>query len=339
MNRNSLVQLTLMRFREFIREPEAVFWTFVFPVLLAAGLGIAFRNRPPETVKIATTHPAIRAALSGEKSLSVQVLDRKDGEEALRMGRVLLLVVPGKPVTYLYDNTNPDARIARLLADRAVQSAAGAKPGVDVTDRLVSERGSRYIDFLIPGLLAMNLLGSGIWGMGFAIVDARRKKLLKRLVASPMPRWQYLLSFVCSRLVLLVGEVAVLLGFGAWVFGVPVRAPLWQIGFLSLLASLMFGALGLLLASRAKTIEGVSGLMNLVMMPMWVCSGVFFSASRFPDAVQPLIRLLPLTAAVNALRASMLQGSRLPELGSEVGIMAAWLAVCFFVALKLFRWR
>jgi len=339
MNRNSLVQLTLMRFREFIREPEAVFWTFVFPVLLAAGLGIAFRNRPPETVKIATTDPAIRAALSGEKSLSVQVLDRKDGEEALRMGRVLLLVVPGKPVTYLYDNTNPDARIARLLADRAVQSAAGAKPGVDVTDRLVSERGSRYIDFLIPGLLAMNLLGSGIWGMGFAIVDARRKKLLKRLVASPMPRWQYLLSFVCSRLVLLVGEVAVLLGFGAWVFGVPVRAPLWQIGFLSLLASLMFGALGLLLASRAKTIEGVSGLMNLVMMPMWVCSGVFFSASRFPDAVQPLIRLLPLTAAVNALRASMLQGSRLPELGSEVGIMAAWLAVCFFVALKLFRWR
>ena len=339
MNRNSLVQLTLMRFREFIREPEAVFWTFVFPVLLAAGLGIAFRNRPPETVKIATTHPAIRAALSGEKSLSVQVLDRKEGEEALRMGRVLLLVVPGKPVTYLYDNTNPDARIARLLADRAVQSAAGAKPGVDVTDRLVSERGSRYIDFLIPGLLAMNLLGSGIWGMGFAIVDARRKKLLKRLVASPMPRWQYLLSFVCSRLVLLVGEVAVLLGFGAWVFGVPVRAPLWQIGFLSLLASLMFGALGLLLASRAKTIEGVSGLMNLVMMPMWVCSGVFFSASRFPDAVQPLIRLLPLTAAVNALRASMLQGSRLPELGSEVGIMAAWLAVCFFVALKLFRWR
>lgn len=339
MNSNSLVQLTLIRFREFMREPEAVFWTFIFPVLLAAGLGIAFRNRPPEMVKVATTDPAIRASLSREKTLSVELLDAKDAGEALRMGRVLVLIAPGNPVTYTYDNTNADARVARLLADRAIQAAAGARPAVDAADRIVSEPGSRYIDFLIPGLLAMNLLGSGIWGMGFAIVDARRKKLLKRLVASPMPRWQYLLSFVCSRLVLLVAEVAVLLGFGAWVFGVPVRAPIWQIGLLALIASLMFGALGLLLAARPKTIEGVSGLMNLVMLPMWVCSGVFFSASRFPDAVQPFIQLLPLTAAVNSLRASMLQGTALSQLGNEVAIMMGWLTVSFFVALRLFRWR
>ncbi|MGE5488518.1 MAG: ABC transporter permease [bacterium] len=339
MNSNSLVQLTLLRFREFMREAEAVFWTFVFPVLLAAGLGIAFRNRPPEMVKVATTDPAIRAALSQEKTLSVELLDGEDAREALRMGRVLVLVAPGNPITYTYDNTNADARVARLLADRALQAAAGAKPAVDTADRIMDEPGSRYIDFLIPGLLAMNLLGSGIWGVGFTIVDARRKKLLKRLVASPMPRWQYLCSFVCSRLILLVAEVAVLLGFGAWAFGVPVRAPIWQIGLLAVLASLMFSALGLLLAARPRTIEGVSGIMNMVMLPMWVCSGVFFSASRFPDALQPFIQLLPLTAAVDALRASMLQGTSLPQLGSELAIMVGWLVVCFAVALRLFRWR
>jgi ABC-2 type transport system permease protein len=158
------------------------------------------------------------------------------------------------------------------------------------------EPGSRYIDFLIPGLLGMNLMGSAIWGLGFAIVDARRKKLMKRLMATPMPRHYYLLSFVLSRLLLLVVEVGVLLGFGALVFQVPVRGSMLELGALCVLGSLAFSALGLLIASRVQTIEAVSGLMNTVMMPMWIVSGVFFSAQRFPDALQPVIKALPLTA-------------------------------------------
>ncbi len=339
MSDHSLVQLTLVRFREFWREPEAVFWTFIFPILLAAGLGLAFRNRPPEVVKIGTTDPALQSVLAREKSLSVRVFDRASGEDALRMGHVLLLVVPGKPVTFRYDETNPDARVARLLADRALQESAGVKLAVPTREHFVTEPGSRYIDFLIPGLLAMNLLGSGIWGIGFAIVDARRKRLLKRLIASPMPRWQYLLSFLLSRLVLLVGEVAALLGFGVWIFGVPVRAPLWQIALLCLLSALAFSALGLLIASRAKTIEAASGLMNFTMLPMWIFSGVFFSASRFTDAIQPFVQALPLTAAVDSLRGSMLQGQPLTALGPQLAVLAAWLLVCFFTAMRLFRWR
>ena len=338
---HSLVQLTLVRFREFWREPEAVFWVFVFPTLLAAGLGVAFRNRPPEVAKIAVVDPALGAALAADKSISVATLTRDAGENALRTGRAVLLVLrdsSGK-VIFRYDDTNPDGRMARLLVDRALQQAAGAHDPMPVSSDLVREPGSRYIDFLVPGLLGMNLMGNGLWGLGFSIVDARRRKLLKRLIASPMPRWQYLMSFLLSRLVVLVAEVVVLVGFGRLAFGVPVRGPAWELGALCLLAALAFGALGLLIASRARTIEAVSGLMNFTMLPMWIFSGVFFSSDRFPAFLQPLIRALPLTAVVDSLRASMLQGTHLSQLGGQLAVMSAWLGVCFLTALRLFRWR
>ena len=336
-----LVQLTLVRFYEFVREPEALFWVFVFPILLAAGLGIAFRNRPPDVLKIAVVTPELAHSLAHEKLLDVEQLPPSAAEEALRTGKVALLVVPGPggSVVYRYDDTNPEGRNARMLADRAVQRSAGRVDPVQSSDQFMREPGSRYIDFLIPGLLGMNLMGSAIWGMGFAIVDARRKKLMKRLIATPMPKHYYLLSFLLSRLVLLVIEVAVLVGFGVWVFHVPVRGTIVDLGFLCVVGSLSFSALGLLIASRAKTIEAASGLMNFVMLPMWILSGVFFSAQRFPDAIQPLIKVLPLTALIDALRMNMLQGANLGRVAPELGVLGAWLVVCFGLALKLFRWK
>jgi ABC-2 type transport system permease protein len=336
-----LVQLTLVRFLEFLREPEALFWVFVFPILLAAGLGLAFRNRPPDVVRIGAITPELTESLQQERLLNVQQLSAQAAEEALRTGKVALLAVPGpgRTVVFRYDDTNPEGRTARILADRAVQKAAGRVDPVASSDQLMRESGSRYIDFLIPGLLGMNLMGSAIWGMGFAIVDARRKKLMKRLIATPMPRSYYLLSFAFSRLALLVVEVGVLLGFGVLVFRVPVRGSLVNLATLCVLASLSFSALGLLIASRAKTIEAASGLMNLVMMPMWIVSGVFFSTQRFPDVLQPVIKALPLTAAIDALRTNMLQGGSFAEVAPQVGVLGAWLVVCFMLALKLFRWR
>jgi len=191
----------------------------------------------------------------------------------------------------------------------------------------------------VPGLLGMNLMGSAIWGMGFAIVEARQKKLLKRMVASPMPRWQYMASFILSRLVMLVIEVVVFVGFARLAFGVPIRGSLLDLGIICLITSLAFSALGLLVASRAKTMEAASGLMNLVMLPMWILSGVFFSATRFPAVIQPLVRALPLTAAIDALRSNMLQGVGLDHLMMPVGILLAWLVVPFAVTVKIFRWR
>jgi ABC-2 type transport system permease protein len=341
-----LAQLTLVRYREFVREPEAVFWVFIFPLLLAAGLGIAFRSRPGERTPIALAASAPRAAalaaaLRRDDRLIVQLLDDSAAARALRVGRVALLLVPSAPdqLEYRYDELRPESRTARLIVDDVIQRAAGRHDPVAVADRQVSEPGSRYIDFVVPGLLGMNLMGSGIWGIGFSIVDARRKRLLKRLIATPMSRPQYLASFVLSRLTWLVLEVALLLGFAVVAFGVPVRGSLLSLAVICLLSALSFASLGLLLASRARTVEGVSGLMNLVMLPMWIFSGVFFSASRFPDAVQPLIRALPLTAVNDALRATMLQGASLGGVSLELGIIVTWLVVTFPLAVRVFRWK
>jgi ABC-type multidrug transport system permease subunit len=280
-------------------------------------------------------------ALRGVGDLEVSLLSDSAAAEALRTGEVALVAAPlaGGRVEYRYDDTRPESRIARLAVGDALQRAAGRRDPVPVSDRLVHERGSRYIDFLVPGLLGMNLMGSGIWGVGFAIVDARKKRLLKRLIATPMSRPQFLASFVLSRLTLLVIEVGLLLGFGALVFGVPLRGSLAVLVTICLVSSLAFTSLGLLVASRVQTMEGASGLMNLVMLPMWIFSGVFFSASRFPDSLQPFIQALPLTAVVDALRANILRGAGWGTIAPEIAIIMAWLGVSFFLALKLFRWR
>ena len=337
---SSLFQLTMTRFRLFLREPEAIFWIFIFPILLAAGLGLAFRNRPADVLQVGATTAQLTQALSIDKGLTARTIDESAGTHALATGNILLLAIQTPDgVAYKYDDTNPDARTARLLADRAIQTAAGRHEAIHAENRLIHETGARYIDFVVPGLLGMNLMGSAIWGLGFAIVEARQKKLLKRLVASPMPRWQYLASYLLSRLVMLVIEVAAFLGFARLVFGVPFRGSLLELGFLCVLTSLAFSALGLLVASRAKTMEAASGLMNLVMLPMWILSGVFFSASRFPAVIQPVVRALPLTAAIDALRGNMLQGMNLGQLLAPVAILLVWLIVPFAISLRIFRWK
>jgi ABC-2 type transport system permease protein len=341
----SLWQLASVRFKEFVREPEALFWTFGFPIVLAIGLGIAFRNRPAEIVHVGIVGSPeavapLLAAARAEKGLAVEQLSPDSARDALRTGRVALLALPqaNGAVEYQFDDTRPDARSARFLVNDAIQRGSGRVDPVGITERQVRERGSRYIDFVVPGLLGMNIMGSSIWGMGYAIVDARRKKLLKRLVATPMSRMEYLLSFVISRLVLLILEGVVLLGFAALFFDVPVRGSLWQLSLILLFSAFAFGGLGLLIASRARTIEGASGLMNLSMMPMWVLSGVFFSAENFPRAIQPLIQALPLTATNDALRANMLRGAGLNVVGPELLLLVAWTVATLWLALKMFRW-
>lgn len=337
---SSLYQLTTTRFRLFLREPEAIFWVFVFPILLAVGLGIAFRNRPADVLQVAATKAQLVQALNSDRGLSAAVMDEPAGTHAMATGQIVLLAIQNASgVVYKYDDTNPDARAARLLADRAIQKAAGQKEALHSANELIHETGSRYIDFVVPGLLGMNLMGSAIWGLGFSIVEARQKKLLKRFVASPMPRWQYLVSFLLSRLALLFIEVVAFLAFARLVFGVPFRGSLWELALLCVLASLSFSALGLLIASRAKTIEAASGLMNLVMLPMWILSGIFFSARRFPAILQPVVRALPLTAAIDALRGNMLQGAHVAQLLLPVATLVAWLVVTFTVSLRIFRWR
>ena len=340
--------LLMARLLELKREPEVVFWVFVFPLLLALGLGIAFRNKPADAVPVAIVEGAGSQDAQGlldrsrqHELFKTQVLPADEARKGFRLGKFDLVIEPdGRGgYEYRYDPARPESVRSRGEVDDALQSAAGRKDVITTESHTSSEPGSRYIDFLIPGLLGMNLMGSAIWGIGFTIVDARRKKLLKRLVASPMPRAYYLLSFLLSRILLLIVEVSVLIGFGVALFRVPLRGSWLSLSMICVLSSLCFCALGLALASRAKTIEAASGLMNIVMMPMWIASGVFFSSQKFPNVMQPFIKALPLTAVIDALRANMLQGANFAQTAPQLGIILAWLVICFALALRLFRWR
>jgi ABC-2 type transport system permease protein len=342
-----LRELTVCRAKEFLREPEALFWVFFFPILLAVALGLAFREKGPDKIPVgvvaaADSDPAGRRtldALAQSPALLPRALTAEKGREALRTGRISLLVEPGPPVVFRFDETRPDSRIARLEADEALQRAAGRRDPLPVRVAKVTEKGSRYIDFLIPGLLGMNLMGSGIWSLAFSVTTARNRRILKRLIATPMRRSHYLLSQILGRLGFLVPEIAFLIGAGWLLFGVAVRGSLLLLLATSLLGSMTFCGMGLLIASRVSTIEGASGLANLIMVPMWVLSGIFFSSERFPDVFQPLINALPLTALNQALRAIMTEGRGLAGVAPQLAILALWGIASFAVALKIFKWR
>ena len=335
-------KLLLARLRELKREPEVVFWVFFFPVLLALALGLAFRDGPQETILVAVVEHAeaqrLVRTLNAAPSLRAKVTSTQEAARQLRLGKVSLVVFPGESFHYRYDPNRPGSLLARSLVDAALQQAAGRTDPLPTRQEPVSEPGARYIDFLIPGLLGMNLLGGGMWGVGFALVDMRAKKLLKRLIATPMRRPDFLLAMISSRLLLMLIEAALLLGLGWAVFDIVVQGSLSSVLVLGAAGSLCFAGMGLLVASRAQKIETVSGLMNLVMLPMFVLSGVFFSADRFPEVVQPLIRLLPLTALNDALRSVILEGASLAAQSTRLLILAAWGGLSFLLALRRFRW-
>ena len=340
---SSLRELTLMRVRGFLREPEALFWVFVFPILMAVGLGLAFREQPAEVARVAVERGSAAERylpdLAASPDFEIERLSAEQAEQALARGDVALVLAGQDTLLFRYDPTRPESRAARLLTDAAVQEAGGAvRPVLTAEDRL-SAPGTRYIDWVIPGLIGLNLMSTGMWGLGFNIVQMRQKKQLKRLVATPMRRSEFLLSQILGRLLFVLVEVPPVILF-AWIaFGVEIEGSPLALALVVLLGAMTFSGLGLLTASRARTIEGVSGLMNVVMLPMFVLSGVFFSASRFPDAMQPFIRALPLTALNDALRAVYNDGLPLFAAALPLAILGIWMAATFFFALRGFRWQ
>ncbi len=338
-----LIELTIARTKEFGREPEAIFWVFIFPILLALALGFAFRDKAPDKIPVGViagpVAPGRLAALKRSPALLPAIMSEEEGRLALRRGKVSLLISGDGEVTYRFDPTRPDSRTARREAEDALERAAGRRDLFVAREALVHDQGARYIDFLIPGLLGMNLMSTGMWSISFAVVNARMKKLLKRLIATPMRKSEYVLSQFLSRLIFLVTETIVVVAFGWLVFGVRVNGSIVTLAILCIVGGFAFSGIGLLVSSRARTIEAVSGLMNLVMMPMWLCSGVFFSYERFPDAAKPFIRALPLTILNDALRAVINDGMPLTHVFPALLALLAWALVTFTVGLKIFRWQ
>jgi ABC-type multidrug transport system permease subunit len=345
-----LGQLVLARLREFYREPEVLFWVYGFPLLMVVALGIAFRNKPAEQIVVdiqqnadnAANVEQVRETLSKDETFKVQTGAADLCRLRLRTGKTALVVVPpassGVPYEYILDPTREESRLAQSKTDDVLQRAAGRTDPLHVQAETMNEPGSRYIDFLVPGLVGMSLMGGGLWGVGFVIVDMRIRKVLKRFLATPMRKTDFLFGILLSRLIFLIPEIVVILVFAWLAFGVVIQGNLLAVGVLILLGALAFAGIGLLVASRAQTLEAVSGLMNLVMLPMWVLSGIFFSSERFPEAMQPFIKALPLTPLIDALRGVVLEGTSLEALWRQIAILTAWAAGSFVLALRWFRW-
>ena len=341
-----LGQLILARVREFYRQPETIFWVYGFPILLTVGLGIAFRDRPAAQIAVDVERGGgsarIAATLGNDDRFVAEIHDEASSRRRLRTGKSALVVrAPGsaEPLfEYVYDPTRPESVLARQAVDDALQRSGGRDDVAEVRDVEFDEPGARYIDFLIPGILGMNLMGGGLWGVGFVTVDMRIRKLLKRFVATPMKKRDFLMAIMASRMSFMIPEVILLLIFARFAFGVVIYGSWLSLFLLILLGAVTFAGIGLLVASRAQTLETVSGLMNLVMLPMWLLSGIFFSYERFPDIAQPFIRALPLTALNDALRGVMLEGLPLTSQGIEIATLAVYAAVTFGLALRWFRW-
>jgi ABC-2 type transport system permease protein len=339
---SALVTLTRARIRETLREPGTMFWVFGFPILLSLGLGLAFRNRAPEVPAIGVLEAPGAAALVAvlrAAQLPAESLTPEVARVRLRAGKIALLVVPDAAVIgYRFDPTRAEARAARDTADHALQAAAGRIDRLAVRDQLVTEPGTRYIDFLVPGLIGMNVMSGSLWGIGWVIVNMRVRKLLKRLLAAPMRRRDFLLAQCLARLLSLPLEVGAIVFFARVAFQVTVTGSWVALAVTSVVGALSFASIAILVASRAQNTQTVSGLMNVVMMPMFVLSGVFFSSAHFPEAMQPVIALLPLTALNDALRAVMIDGASLAGIARPLAVLAVWGVACFSAGLRIFRW-
>jgi ABC-type multidrug transport system permease subunit len=337
-----LAQLFLVRFREMSREPGVLFWVFGFPILLAVALGLAFSKRPPPVQLVAVVRseaaPEAAAAIDAVAGMDAQVVEADEARELLRSGRAVVVVEPGTTLRFTLDPTQAGSRLAQVAVRDALERAAGRADRFEVAEKEVTAPGQRYVDFLLPGLLGMNLMSGGVWGVGWALVLMRTRKLLKRFAATPMRRGDLLLSFVLFRVVVSLFEAFFLLLFGILAFHLWPRGSFAALAALVVLSALSFAGVGLLIASRAQNSQSAAGLMNLVTLPMFLLSGVFFPAGNFPDWMQPFVKALPLTALNDALRAVILDARPLASLPLEISVLAAWGLLSFFAALRIFRW-
>lgn len=343
---SAIRELMIARAREFLREPAAVFWAYGFPLLMILALGIAFRSQSDEVISVDIVAGAnaamIEDALRNSSRFNVAIHDEDEAFQRVRVGRTDLVISrpdEGSALTYRYDPSKPGSALAKRYVDDVLQRDAGRVDPLETESEEITAPGGRYIDFLTPGLLGMGLMGGGLWGVGFAVVDLRLRKLLKRFVATPMKRSDFLLSLVLSRLLFTIPEALVILIFAQLVFGVVNFGGNLPLLALLFLGAIQFSGLGLLIACRASKLETVSGLMNLVMIPMWIGSGIFFSIERFPDMIRSVLGILPLTPLNDAMRGVMLEGKPLWAFGPEIGIMLVWSILSFFFALRFFKWK
>jgi len=345
MKSPSSLHLIGARVRVFFREPAAIFWVFLFPLVLALVLGTAFRERPPEPSRVGVPSDIgagdrLAELLSPASTLEVIRGPRAELDKRLDRGALdAIAQLEGDTLDVRFDPMRQEARLARLLVADQLDLALERKPVAELREATSMPRGARYIDFLMPGIIAMSLLGSSLWGVGFGVVQERGKNLMRRFATTPLSRASFLGSFITSRLIFLAIEVAFLMAIGAWIFDVEIQGSALLFVAVALFGVLSFCGLAVLCGSRTASIEVVSGYINGLTLPMWLVSGTFFSWEKFPEFLHPIIQALPLTALNEALRAITNQGAGLVEVLPQLGILAVWGIASFALGVRIFRWK
>ncbi|HZZ80106.1 MAG TPA: ABC transporter permease [Gemmataceae bacterium] len=340
-----LGQLVAARMREFAREPHAIFWVYGMPLVLATVLGVAFRSvkpPPPHVDVLATRNPEVakQVASTLEKNdFKVEIHDREECEKRLTRGdSVMYVAITGSTeYEFVYDPANKEATAARYWTESLLLHKYA---NVTTTPLEPKSPGARYVQFLLPGLIGTNIMGGGLFGLGFLLVDMRVRKLFKRLVATPMRHSDFLLAMVASRLLLLIPEMTCILTIGYFAFDLEIRGSILTLALVIFCGAATFSGIGLLIGSRTEKTETATGLINFTMvLPQWLLSGVFFSSSNFPDAAQPFINALPLTQLIKALREVILEGKGLLDVSGRLAILLAYAVVAYVLALRWFKWR
>lgn len=360
-----IIQLILIQVREFYREPAILFWAFVFPIAMAWGLGIAFTHKIEQNRNIAYIESSFSKdshTLQTLKSNSSRKPEKKnqfsvklgskemgytsfrfvpstwdEAQKLLKSGTSIMVLeeVNGKPLFH-YDPNNSEAQLSYMQLSAFLEKGTIGSSQTEI--KPLQQKGSRYIDFLVPGLIAMDLMMSTLWGICYSLIEKRSKKLLRRMVATPMKKSSYLVSQLVARLFLNIIEALILFTFAHYYFGFTLEGSLAVLALVYLAGMFCFTGISILLASRTSNTYIGSGLINAVVMPMMVLSGIFFSYHNFPDAVIPFLQALPLTMLADSIRAVFIEGAGLGQVIMPVAVLSLIGIGTFAVGLKVYKW-
>lgn len=342
-----VVLLVLANFREFFRQPGALFWAVFFPILMAGGLGLAFTQKGELTQKVAfvgqqeTTETSWSKRVGNDKTgyTNYQFLrvDFDEGLVLLKRGTVDIIVSQGaNGYEYHFDPLNPEAQLAYLNLTAVLNGGSSQLSGDDVVP--LTEIGNRYIDFLVPGLMAMGVMMSCMWGISYGLIEKRSKMLLRRMVATPMKKTHFMAGVLIARTVMSAMEATLLVGFSWLFFDIRIEGQFLALVVLFLAGTLAFAGIAILTASRTDNTYVGNGILNAVVMPMMILSGIFFSYQGFPDWAISVIRLFPLTIFADTARAIFIEGAGWQQVVLPVTVLGGLGAVCMGIGLKIFKW-
>ena len=368
MMRKPIIQLVLIQFREFYREPGILFWAIVFPIAMAWGLGVAFSHKADQKRDVALIENAsqpdtlLRSFLlkyskeeassdgksklfcvrSGNDKMGYTTYRFKpttwdDANLLIKQGDVVLILEETNGIlSYHFDPMNADAQLVYMQLAGFIKAQTNTAKVAEI--KPLTQKGSRYIDFLIPGLIAMNLMMSTMWGVSYSLIEKRSKKLLRRMVATPMRKTSFLFSQLIARFFLNIIEASIVLTFAYFYFGLTVEGNAVALFVLYLSGMLCFTGIAILVSSRTSNTYVGNGLINAIVMPMMLISGIFFSYHNFPDIVIPYIQAMPLTMLADGIRSVFIEGAGFTQVVMPMSILSVIGIVTFSVGLKVYKW-